>query len=44
MPLPPGRVVKKSLENFLAIFERNASAGIADGDLGHFAAAAEHHA
>src|SRR6266850_8235946 len=39
-----GSRCKEQLENFLPIFERNASAGIADGDLGHFAAAAEHHA
>src|SRR5260221_156862 len=39
-----GSRCKEELENLLTIFERDPSAGIADGDLGHFAAAAEHHA
>jgi len=36
MPAAAGARCKEELENFLAIFERNASAVSPDGDLGHF--------
>ncbi len=40
----PGSRCKEKLENFLAIFHRDALARIAHGNLGHFTSAAEHQA